>query len=279
MPYTPTPEDLEQAYAGQALSVFVVGSATQRPDEAPRHSFVHPAFVFATRGAARVTAAGSSVVVRPGTVAHVAADEDAQVEPLNGEAVSYIYITYVAGHHAGAAQPAPFDVTWSFEPDNCDELVERARGLLELGEQPDLESRLNQIIGATAFIKGLFAEPRTQDAPEGLRRARAHIDAHYADPLTLEQLGSIAGLSPKRFSERFQQVYGQRPMSYIITRRVEHAQELLTSNMLVRDVAHLVGYDDQFYFSRIYKKYTGESPEAARRRLAGEKAASQPAEG
>ena len=176
-------------------------------------------------------------------------------------------ISYVAGRRSTAGRPSVFDSTWAVRLDGYDDVAERADHLEKLGANPDLESRLNQIIGATAFIKGLFDTPGSQHAPEGLRRVKAYMDSHYADQLTLEQLGSIAGLSPKRFSERFAQAFGCRPLAYLISARVEHATELLATDMLVKDIARTVGYDDQFYFSRIYKKYCGRSPEAARREL------------
>ena len=44
--------------------------------------------------------------------------------------------------------------------------------------------------------------------------------------------------------------------------RLEKAKELLKSNhrILIKDVAQMVGYNDQFYFSRIFHSYTGVSP-------------------
>jgi AraC-like DNA-binding protein len=263
MTHSPTTDELREAYGTDALSAFSVAGSREEGTGPRDRSFSHPTLLFSVEGSLDVEAGGERGRAERGVVLNVGAGP-ATVEPVGGEPYVYVGISYVAGHDGGAG---PFGSLWSFAPEDYATLLARAQSLDELGGHPDLESRLNQIIGATAFIKGLFDDPRSQDAPEGLRRARAHIDAHYADPLTLDQLGSIAGLAPKRFSERFQQAFGQRPISYVIDRRLEHADELLAAGMLVKDVARMVGYEDQFYFSRIYKKYRGESPEAARARL------------
>ncbi len=265
MTFSPTAAELRRSYGEEPFSVFSIARLILGAGSTQLAPSMHPVFLFAIDGSARVETAGIDVVAERGTVVHACGSE---IELHTGNApFECIAIAYVAGRRSVAGRPSAFDSTWVFCPERYAELAEQADHLEKLGANPDLESRLNQIIGATSFIKGLFETPGTESAPEGLRRAKAYMDSHYADPLTLEQLGSIAGLSPKRFSERFSQAFSCRPLAYLITTRVEHATELLATDMLVKDVARTVGYDDQFYFSRIYKKYCGQSPEAARREL------------
>lgn len=265
MTFSPTAAELRRTYAEEPFSVFSVTRLALPAGSAQAVPSVHPAFFFTLGGNARIEAAGSELAGERGTVVHTC---DAEIGLHVGDGpFECVAISYVAGRRSTAGRPSVFDSTWAVRLDGYDDVAERADHLEKLGANPDLESRLNQIIGATAFIKGLFDTPGSQHAPEGLRRVKAYMDSHYADQLTLEQLGSIAGLSPKRFSERFAQAFGCRPLAYLISARVEHATELLATDMLVKDIARTVGYDDQFYFSRIYKKYCGRSPEAARREL------------
>ena len=50
-------------------------------------------------------------------------------------------------------------------------------------------------------------------------------------------------------------------IEYITHRRVARAEILLAgSSMTVKDIAYSVGYSDQMYFSRVFKKFTGSSP-------------------
>lgn len=266
MTFVPTASELRRTYAEEPFSVFAVTRSCLQPAQSQTSPGLHPTFFFALHGQAMVEAAGIELPAVPGTIAH-GAGSTLQLTAQGDEPFECVAISYVAGRHSVAGKPCAFDSAWTFGAPNYQELAERADRLEQLGESPDLESRLNQIIGATSFIKGIFDEAGVQDAPEGLRRAKAYMDAHYAQQLTLDELGSIAGLSPKRFSERFIQAFGTRPLAYLIGTRVERATELLATDMLIKDIARTVGYEDQFYFSRIYKKYTGRSPEAARKEL------------
>ncbi|MDA3129432.1 helix-turn-helix domain-containing protein [Aliibacillus thermotolerans] len=55
-------------------------------------------------------------------------------------------------------------------------------------------------------------------------------------------------------------------MDYFIQVRIEKATELIkTTDLFISDIAEQVGYQDPYYFSRLYKKYTGISPSAVRR--------------
>ena len=76
---------------------------------------------------------------------------------------------------------------------------------------------------------------------------------------------SIAGsiyLSPEYLSRLFKSEFGESPMSYLIKLRLEKAKELLVEKpeYSVVDVAKSVGYDDVYYFSKLFKKYCGVSP-------------------
>ncbi len=63
------------------------------------------------------------------------------------------------------------------------------------------------------------------------------------------------------FRKLFKQETGVTPLEYLTTLRIEHAKGLLSSTSLtVRQIAAMVGYDDPYYFSRIFKKATGKSP-------------------
>lgn len=94
-----------------------------------------------------------------------------------------------------------------------------------------------------------------------LAAAKAYIDGHYEENISADQLADIAGLSPKYFMDAFKKRYGQTTADYIAGLRMSKAKRLMTaSSMLLRDIAHEVGYQDEFYFSRKFKRYFGVSP-------------------
>lgn len=102
-----------------------------------------------------------------------------------------------------------------------------------------------------------------------LRRARDHVDRHYREPLDLETLARIAGLSKYHFLRMFKVTYGRTPGAYLSERRVERAQDLLrTSNLTVTEVCMAVGFSSLGSFSSRFHEITGETPSAFQRRYA-----------
>jgi AraC-like DNA-binding protein len=94
-----------------------------------------------------------------------------------------------------------------------------------------------------------------------LRRARDHIDRHYQQPLDLDQLAAVAGVS------KFH--YGETPIRYLTRRRIERAQDLLrAANLTVTEVCMLVGFSSLGSFSSRFAQLVGESPTAYRDRWA-----------
>lgn len=98
-----------------------------------------------------------------------------------------------------------------------------------------------------------------------LRRARDHIDRHFAEPLDLVGLAAIAGLSKYHFLRSFQAAYGQTPMRYLTARRIERAQDLLrAANLTVTEVCMLVGFSSLGSFSARFTELVGKTPTAYR---------------
>lgn len=102
-----------------------------------------------------------------------------------------------------------------------------------------------------------------------LRRARDHIDRNFVDPLDLETLAGVAGISKYHFQRLFSATYGRSPAAYLTERRVERAQDLLrATNLTVTEVCHAVGFSSLGSFSSRFSELVGESPSAFQRRWA-----------
>ena len=102
-----------------------------------------------------------------------------------------------------------------------------------------------------------------------LRRARDHLDRHYADPHDLADLASVAGISKYHFQRLFKATYGVTPAAYLSQRRVERAQDLLrATNLTVTEVCHAVGFSSLGSFSARFREVVGENPSAFQARYA-----------
>jgi AraC-like DNA-binding protein len=102
-----------------------------------------------------------------------------------------------------------------------------------------------------------------------LRRARDLVDREYAQPLDLDRLARVAGVSKYHFLRCFTQTYGRTPAQYLTERRIERAQDLLRStNLTVTEICQLVGYTSLGSFSSRFRELVGVPPSAYQARYA-----------
>lgn len=92
-----------------------------------------------------------------------------------------------------------------------------------------------------------------------------YMSAHFQRPLRVSMLSSMAGLSESRFYELFRTATGCPPIHWLIRTRMRRAARLLECTSLpVKAIADQVGYEDPFYFSRMFKSVQGISPSGYR---------------
>ena len=90
-----------------------------------------------------------------------------------------------------------------------------------------------------------------------------------SEPLDLETLASVAGMSKFHFQRLFAATYGVSPAAHLSRRRVERAQDLLrATNLTVTEVCHAVGFSSLGSFSSRFRELVGESPSQFQRRWA-----------
>lgn len=91
--------------------------------------------------------------------------------------------------------------------------------------------------------------------------ATYYLEAHYAEELNLATLAATLHVSAAHLSRTFKAIRGETPSSYLTRIRMQRAQQLLTdSTQSVTQVAQAVGYQDPFYFSKLFKRHTGMTP-------------------
>ncbi|WP_165228066.1 AraC family transcriptional regulator [Aquisphaera insulae] len=122
----------------------------------------------------------------------------------------------------------------------------------------------------------LFFENRSYDA--AARGPSRHDVAGWIDgmldrigrPFSLAAMARRAGLSVPQFSAVFRRQTGMTPVNYFIHLKVQRACALLdVEGLAIAEVARAVGYDDPYYFSRIFRKVMGVSPRDFRKQRFG----------
>ncbi len=98
-------------------------------------------------------------------------------------------------------------------------------------------------------------------------KARAFIDANYADPaISLSQVAAHVLLSPTYFSQVFARELGETFIEYLTNVRIRRAIELLRTTALTSsEIAYQVGYHNPRYFFSVFRKVAGLPPNEFRR--------------
>lgn len=91
--------------------------------------------------------------------------------------------------------------------------------------------------------------------------AREYIEEHYSEDLTLTGVAEQVGISPGYLSMMLSQTLGIGFVDYLTQVRIDHACMYLEQNSLKNyEIAYRVGFRDEKYFSRVFKKLKGQSP-------------------
>jgi len=98
-----------------------------------------------------------------------------------------------------------------------------------------------------------------------LLKAKDLADARYSEPLGVDDMAAVAGLSRAHFSREFRRAFGESPHAYLLTRRLERAAALLrTTDHSVAEICLSVGLTSIGSFTTSFTRMFGKSPTAYR---------------
>jgi transcriptional regulator GlxA family with amidase domain len=99
---------------------------------------------------------------------------------------------------------------------------------------------------------------------------QAWISQNYASANPVAAMTELSGLKSRTFGRRFRAATGYRPIEWVHALRIEEARRLIESDARpIEDVGFAVGYEDPTFFRRLFRRTTGLSPAAYRRKMAG----------
>lgn len=132
------------------------------------------------------------------------------------------------------------------------------KSLQEVDSQEALCYKLQEIV--ITFTESLFSHAPSSH-PELMKKALSFISKNFSSPLSLEQVAGEVHLNPSYFSTIFKKSCGSSFKEYLNLVRIEESKRLLSNtNYSIIDIAIAVGFEDQSYFCKVFKKYTGLTP-------------------
>jgi AraC-like DNA-binding protein len=165
--------------------------------------------------------------------------------------------------------PKPTEARALYVGHSTDGIVDAATRLLDLMANPDEAQLLGPVVIDEIVLRLLRTGigPRVAQIGQpksGVQRvgeAVSWIRAHFAQPVTVEEMAAAAHMSASSFHERFKAVTSLSPLQYQKVLRLHEARRLmLFQRMDVNEACHRVGYLSPSQFSREYARFFGSAP-------------------
>jgi AraC-like DNA-binding protein len=135
--------------------------------------------------------------------------------------------------------------------------------LIEARDFEDLSRVLTQALDD--FIEGIYLHGFNR-SNTSVSRALDYITRHSMKPIRLADIAAAAGLSPYRLAHVVKEHTGKSPLQIVLHARIQSARALLEhTDKSCTDIAYEVGFNDQSYFIRHFKRLTGVTPARFRR--------------
>lgn len=120
-----------------------------------------------------------------------------------------------------------------------------------------LLSKTEESVSIQSFVNSLFADFEYD--------FREVVSKNLFANLTIKEFAFLAGMSEASFKRKFKAVFHDSPASYLLKKRLMHAQQLLLlKNQSVADTAYACGFNSPSAFNKTFKKHFNESPSAFR---------------
>lgn len=136
--------------------------------------------------------------------------------------------------------------------------------------KPIEQDRLNDVLER---LMELYEPAPRPDGDDGMsvstrKQIVQFLKENYTQNISLTSLSEQYGLSVGYLSGRLKEDLGLSFSEYVTSKRIQKAKELLVDETLsIEAVAEMVGYNDYFYFTKVFKKNTGISPSKYRKNL------------
>lgn len=138
--------------------------------------------------------------------------------------------------------------------------------------EDERESAEESLVRAARLLREPTRTDPAASAPKGglapwqVRKVATYIEANLGSTIRSEDLASIVRLNACHFSRAFRNTFGTPPLQYVAQRRMELAQGLmLSSDAPLSQIALDCGCSDQAHFSRLFRRFVGETPRDWRR--------------
>ena len=236
---------------------IIINKFTKPPNNSMSYETTRHAFIIHISGESEIYFGDQKFIATPGKIIHGCPNKKVLFKVLGNDPFNHINIYY----------SKPFknvlynNSTFEFTVDNFEKLSNLLNEFYIICSTSNIKTQLKKDLLFQSLISIMFSVPNSIDIQKDLiKNSVKYIKENYYNTITLQDLADKYDKSPQQFSYLFYKYMGIRPIDYIIQYRLKKSFEMLNDGYKVREVALSVGYDDPYYFSRLFKKHFNFSP-------------------
>lgn len=255
-----------QFWRDPALPGVEVRSSSYTRQAFRTHTHTEYSIGLVAAGSTRFTLCHRPQQAQPGQMVLIHPGEPHACNPDTGSGISYLMFYVATGWLCGAASGTPprFPQPVLDDPElfrAWQDLYEAFAASAPVSQrQALLMVCLHELVRRHA---AQTAEPRPENPAVSL--ARDHLANHADQRVPLDDLARLAGLSRHHFLRTFKAATGLPPHTYQLQQAVEKAKSLLAEGAPISQAALDSGFSDQSHFSRLFRQFTGATPQQYRR--------------
>jgi AraC-like DNA-binding protein len=211
------------------------------------------------------------VAVEPGSVILLLPGEWHRYRPNQESGWDEYWVSFGGPHIDDLAQAGFFSPQEPVLHTGADETIQHA--YLDLLDRAQMEpigyQQLNAASVPEILAACLAAVRRRRQGNHGedlVRKAKAAMEQRVEGTLAIDELAAALGLSAEHLRRLFRQHTGMAPYQYYLERKIHRARQLLQETDLpIKSIARLLGFESPFHFAKAFKQRTDVSPTQWRR--------------
>lgn len=224
-------------------------------------------FVVALSGKVTITVEGTAYILEPGMILHVPKGAKLIKKSVERKPVQTAFVYYRILNE----DLVPSNEHFKLQIENKERLKANIVELKKYNEQPVTTATLKCQLLFLTLLDTIIDGVRQYDEKEhnhSIEEILHFIHEHYQEHLSVTHIADLFQIERRHLAYLFKRYTGMSPLNYLTEYRIRRSKELLRqADYSIAKVAELVGFEDNLYFSRIFKKRTGYSPSAYREKV------------
>lgn len=251
------------------------GRKIREPMRQPRkfsRTLTHHELILVTGGGGSITIGPKTYPVVEGMLYYIASGVHHSFEPDFAQTASFLTV------HFSSARVKLVEGNWLIQDEQHPLALPPAQSLKDAYPALDLFQKLvdcwhaklpgYEFMAKTLLqqmLMAIFVHVKKQHQSDAaslkVEKIIQHMHQHIGDKVTLTELSELVQLAPTYLSRTFKETTGYTVIEFFNKMKIDRAKELLIEgDKKVKEVSQALGYTDEFYFSRIFKRIEGISP-------------------